>query len=407
MIRPNTTPHDKRASLPPAPADRDVVLHTRVVTDAGGGPDKTILLSASHFEDSPYWLAAAYMHPPNDEGFTVVRARAAQYNAPLISIPDRGPTDTSVLRQMLDVCRHYNVRIWHGHDYKSNMLGLMLRPFFPMKLVTTVHGWVKHTMRTPLYYAVDRMCLPYYHHVICVSQDLRDRAVKSGVPEQRCTLIRNAIDTEMYHRQFQPDKALVRQDMKVPRDRVVIGAAGRLSPEKGFADLICAVGDIVGEGKDVELWIIGEGEEHANLQKLIVHLKLEDRVRLLGFRIDMVELYHAMDLFVLSSLREGLPNVVLEAMSMQVPVVATRVAEIPGMIDHGETGLLCPIGDPEQLTANIRDAVSNAALRWRLAHNARRMIEQQFTFKNRMNQVRAIYDAVIAEPAPAAAPVAG
>ena len=227
MIRPNSIAHEPveplPADVPQAPAGRDVVLHTRVVTDSGGGPDKTILLSASYFDQSPYWLTAAYMHPPEDEGFDAVRALAAQYGSPLISIPDRGPTDTSVVRQMLGICKQYNVRIWHGHDYKSNLLGLMLRPFFPMKLVTTVHGWVKHTLRTPLYYAVDRMCLPYYHQVICVSQDLYDRALHIGVPEDRCMLLRNAIDTDTYDRQFQPDKATVRQDMNVPRDRLVIG----------------------------------------------------------------------------------------------------------------------------------------------------------------------------------------
>ena len=124
---------------------RDVVLHTRVVTDTGGGPDKTILLSAPFLAETNYWLAAAYMHPPDDAGFDEVKSRAKAVGCPLISVPDRGPLDQSVLRQMLAICKRFNVRIWHGHDYKSNLLGLTLRPFWPMKLVTTVHGWVKHT----------------------------------------------------------------------------------------------------------------------------------------------------------------------------------------------------------------------------------------------------------------------
>ena len=62
--------------------------------------------------------------------------------------------------RLLDICRRERVTIWHGHDYKSNLLGLLLRRFWPMRLVTTVHGWVHHTARTPLYYAIDRWCLP-------------------------------------------------------------------------------------------------------------------------------------------------------------------------------------------------------------------------------------------------------
>src|SRR5690606_2397786 len=177
---------DQAAPIPPAPVEpppgRIVVLHTRVVTDTGGGPDKTILLSAPFLAHTDYWLAAAYMHPPGDPGFESIRKRAAEFQCPLLAIPDRGPLDRSVLRTLLDLCKRYNVRIWHGHDYKSNLLGLLLKPLWrQMKLVTTVHGWVKHTSRTPLYYAVDRWSLPFYHHVICVSEDLVERVRAQGV----------------------------------------------------------------------------------------------------------------------------------------------------------------------------------------------------------------------------------
>ena len=73
---------------------------------------------------------------------------------------DNGPFDLGVIPRLLNVCRRHKVAIWHGHDYKSNLLGLLLARFWPMKLLTTVHGWVHHTARTPLYYAVDRFCLP-------------------------------------------------------------------------------------------------------------------------------------------------------------------------------------------------------------------------------------------------------
>jgi len=388
---------------PEAPAGRDVVLHTRVVTETGGGPDKTILLSHAFLKDSPYWLAAAYMHPPDDDGFQVIRARAAQYECPLIDVTDRGPLDRSVVRQMLELCRHYDVKIWHGHDYKSNLIGLLLRPFHNMKLVTTVHGWVRHTTRTPLYYAVDRLCLPHYDHVMCVSQDLHDRARKVGTPEDRCTLLRNAIDHEAFTRIYPAKQSPLRREMKTPDGRLIIGAVGRLSVEKNFTDLIRSVGQLANEGHDLELWIAGVGDQQSLLKELTDHLNLQDRVKLLGFRSDLIELYHAMDLFVLSSLREGLPNVVLEALAMEVPVVSTRVAEVPGVLTDGKTGLLCPVGDRDPLTDAIRTAVSDPSLRASLAQAGRQLIEREFTFARRMQRVRAIYDSVMQ---PAAQPVA-
>ena len=149
-----------------------VVLDARVVTGSGGGPDKTILNSPRFLDPLGYRMLCAYLRPPNDAGFEVIRKAAAKYNAPLVEVDDRGPWDWRVVTELLDVCRREKVAIWHGHDYKTNALGLLLKRFWPMRLVTTVHGWVHHTARTPLYYRLDQMCLPRYERVFCVSDDL-------------------------------------------------------------------------------------------------------------------------------------------------------------------------------------------------------------------------------------------
>lgn len=388
----NATTDQDVGNWPAAPSGRQVVLHTRVITDAGGGPDKTILLSAPFMADTPYWLAAAYMHPPDDPGFGEIRRRADEMGCPLVGVPDRGPLDRSIFRSMLDLCRHYPVRIWHGHDYKSNMLGLALRPFWDMKLVTTVHGWVRRTIKTPLYYAVDRWCLPYYHHVVCVSEDLVERVRDLGVPDERLTLVPNAIDERRFCRQYAPGASPLRRRHGVPPGRRIIGAVGRLSAEKAFNNLIHATHALVGEGIDVALWIAGTGDGRDDLQRLIEHLGLEDRVELLGFVSDTIELYHAMDLFVLSSLREGLPNVVLEAMAMGVPVVATRVAGVPRLIRDGETGLLCRPGQVDELAGAMRRALADEPLSSRLGRAGRTVIENDFSFTKRMATIRSIYD---------------
>src|SRR5947209_3851879 len=183
-----------------APAGAPVVLDARVVTGSGGGPDKTILNSPRFLGPLGYRMLCAYLHPPDDPGFEVLRRTAARYKAPLVEVPDRGPWDWRVVTELLAVCKREKVAVWHGHDYKTNALGLLLKRLWPMRLVTTVHGWVHHTGRTPLYYKLDQMCLPRYERVICVSGDLLETCLGSGVPARNCVLLENGIDAAEYTR---------------------------------------------------------------------------------------------------------------------------------------------------------------------------------------------------------------
>lgn len=373
-----------------------VVLEARVVKGSGGGPDKTILNSPRFLHAAGYHTLCAYMHPPGDPGFAQLRRKAERWNAPLLSIADNGPLDWKVIPRMLNVCRRHKVAIWHGHDYKSNLLGLLLARFWPMKLLTTVHGWVHHTARTPLYYAIDRFCLPRYQCVVAVSDDLRQRCLECRVRPERCLLIENAIDTEEFSRRR--DVATARAELGLERFGFLIGAVGRLSPEKGFDILIQSVARLRQQGVNAGLLLVGEGEQQLKLEELARQLGCTDALHLAGFREDVRPLFEAMDVFALSSLREGLPNVVLEAMALEVPVVATRIAGVPKVIDEGRNGLLVNPGSAEELTGALGHLANNVELRGRLRREGRRTIEERYSFARRMQRFAALYDDLLHEP---------
>jgi len=373
----------KSSSLP-------VVLDTRVVAGSGGGPDKTILNSPRHLARAGYRMLCAYMHPPDDPGFEHLRAQAKALRAPLLSVPDRGPWDWSVISRLLAICRQERVRVWHGHDYKSNALGLLLRRFWPMRLVTTLHGWVKQTRRTPLYYKIDELCLPRYEAVICVSPDLYERSLACGVPGDRCVLIENGIDLAQYVRKL--TQAEAKKRLGIPADKLVLGAVGRLSPEKGFDGLIRSVRQLMQIGFDLQLVIAGEGDDRPRLEKQIDALGFRDRVRLLGYCADPRSVYEALDIFVLSSVREGLPNVLLEAMALHVPVVATRIAGIPRLIQDGDNGLLVAADSDRERTTALARLLGDAELRSRFSATGRRTVEERYSFAVRMQRIAALYD---------------
>lgn len=370
---------------------RTAAFEVRVVTGAGGGPEKTILNTPRFLRDYGYETTCVYMHPPDDPGFETLRRRATQWDAPLVSIPDRGIRDVGVIKRVARLCRQQDVTIWHGHDYKSNLLGLLLRPFHKMKLVTTVHGWVNHEGNMPLYSKIDRWCLPRYQHVICVSQDLYEECCGLRIRPERLTLIENAIDETQFAAANDPIAAKVR--LGLPLDRMIIGAVGRLAEEKGFHLLLDAFARLIDEGHKVTLAIAGEGTARPDLERQRESLGLRDHVRFLGFQEDTSSLFHAMDIFCLSSLREGLPNVLLEALACEVPSVATDLPGVRQVIDSpGKQALIVPPGQVDPLYLAFQQLVSADSQLSIMGKAGRKRILDRFSFKRRMNRIANIYD---------------
>jgi glycosyltransferase involved in cell wall biosynthesis len=380
---------------PPArtAADLPVVFDTRVVTGSGGGPDKTILNSPRFLTPLGYSMLCGYLHPPGDPGYAEIERKAERYRAPLLSIPDRGAWDVTVVSKLLRACREHRVAVWHGHDYKTNALGVLLRRFHPMRLVTTVHGWVHHTARTPLYYKIDKWSLRRYERVISVSDDLDRTCQELGVPDDKRVLLENGIDTAEYTRRRTTTEA--KEAIGLPATGFVVGGVGRLAPEKGFDLLIRAVHTLASNGMGVTLVIVGEGDDRPRLEALAAELGIAARVRLVGWQSDVRGCYEAMDVFALSSLREGLPNVVLEAMALEVPCVATRVNGVPRLIDDGVNGRLVEPNDVAGLTAALGELLRQPAAREAYTSAARETVETRFSFAARMEKLARVYDELL------------
>ncbi len=371
------------------PRSQPLVLHARVVSGNGGGPDKTILNSPRHLKRLGFRSACLYLRDPNDSGFEVLRQRANESKARLVEVDDFGILDWKIVSRAREQVRRLKPDIWHGHDYKSNLLGLLLCREHPMKLVTTVHGWVQKTWKTPLYYAIDRRCLPRYDQVICVSQDLFSDCQRLGVAPEKLSLIDNAIALEDYAPTLQT--AAAKRELGFATDRSLLVGVGRLSAEKGFDLLIKSVANLNRAGKDVALAIAGDGDAREPLQELISQLDCGDKIKLLGFVKDTQLVYQAADMFVLSSYREGLPNVVLEAMASGVPVLSTNIAGMPTLIEDGVNGKLIEPGSVEALQNSIDELLDDEPQKKRFAEAAYKTIQERFDFGKRMEKVLKIY----------------
>ncbi|WP_235033361.1 glycosyltransferase family 4 protein [Rubripirellula obstinata] len=387
-------------SDPPNAKPKPLILHTRIVNGVGGGPEKTILNSPRFLRPLGFDSACLYLYPDGDRGIESLQQSATENEAELIAWPDGSAIDFEMVEKLHQFCRQRNVAIWHAHDYKTNVLGLLVRRKWPMKLVTTTHGWCITNRKSWCYATAGRICLPFYDSVIAVSEDLYRSGRRWGLYRDHVQLISNAIDTKDYRRDTSSKEARQRftnqNPVSAPSDgSFLIVALGRLTIEKGFSYLIDAVDLLCKEKIPVTLWIGGEGPLRQDLEGQIERLGLADHVTLLGHVADPRTLLQTADAFVLSSVTEGLPNVLLEAMSLEVPIVSTNVGGIARLIDDRIHGLLVASRQPDELAEAVEELIASKHLQERMTSAARTRIENEFDFGIRMQKIAAIYQRLL------------
>ncbi len=206
----------------------------------------------------------------------------------------------------------------------------------------------------------------------------------------RVEVIGNGVD----HRRFRPDdRRTARRRLGIDPDLPLAGGVGRLTAAKGFEHLIEAVA--AAEDPRLELALAGDGPLRADLEALARRLGIGRRVRFLGRRDHLERIYPAFDVFVLSSLREGSPNVLFEAMACGVAAVATEVGGVPEIVEHDGCGLLVPAADPAAIADALGRLAGDPALRSRLGAAARARVEAELTIDRMVERHQALYERLL------------
>ena len=373
------------------------ILHTRVVAGAGGGPDKTILRSAAALDHTRYNAVAAYLHPAGDSGIETLRASASRHEMQMHTIPERGPIDLRALSLLLDLCKRLHVDIWHAHDYKTDILGRILRRYHRMKLVTTMHGFTGETVRTRLYAYLSNYAMRGYDKVIAVSPLLIRHAAEHGVHPDRLRYVPNAIDLNEYARRQTREQA--KKALGLSQGEHAVGIVSRFSVEKGVDRGLRAFAKLHELRPQSRLHLIGDGPKSAELKQLAESLGVQNAVRWWGWQRDTRSILEALDTLLLTSRTEGLPNTVLEAMAIGLPIAATRVGAVPDVLAQGDCGVL--LGDDESLwLEQLLPLVDQPLVRERLLCAAWLRVQSHYDFSQRMRRIESIYDELLGRTAP-------
>src|SRR5687767_9618096 len=370
---------------PASAANRPIrVLHLRD-SPWVDGPGRTILETGSHVDRSRVEYHIGVLVAQREGEHPLVDA-ASQRGISVIPITDRGPLD-ELLGPILVLIDQLQIDILHTSEFRSNLIAQLIKRKRPkLRMVATAHGWIANTFRRRVTRFLDKLMFRRFDHVILVSEATRSLVPRWWLSDKRATVLRNALVLKSYGSEIvnKPRRAIN------PNEAVMINV-GRLSPEKGQEMLLQAMHALTPRWPKLRLKFAGIGPLEEHLRSVARTLGLEDRVEFVGYVKDMPRLYADIDLVVQSSFTEGLPNVILEAAYLRVPIVATAVGGTAEVITHRESGWLIQ-PKLEQLVDGIAQFLQHPQEFTKLAERAHQGIVQHYSFDVRTAKLTQVYE---------------
>lgn len=361
-----------------------------IATDPIGGPGKGLFQFFKYAprEEFDYVLCNFDV---KDHLFGQFIQEARRLGLNMLLLRQRLAIDPWLIPEARRIVVKHGINVIQTHSYKANVLGFCLRLLWGKPWIAFAHGYTHGGWKIRIYQLIDKIVLRYADRVIAVSESMKTLLVQLGVQEEKIRLIYNAI--ELPHQN--PEGATVVRDRHgLAPDRKVIGVIGRLSPEKGLMDFLKALEQTITSMPNVVALLVGEGPDQAALEQFATSHGLGERVVFTGYQEKVADYYQALDLLVLPSLTEGLPNVVLEAMSFGVPVLATNVGGVSEII-NADNGVLVPPGDPDTLAAKMVELLRDDVSRRIIGCRGRDSLFPRFAPDHRVRQILSVYNELL------------
>lgn len=327
-------------------------------------------------------------------------------NVPVTVLPESSLGMHQLVRKFVAFCQANRFDLIHTHKYKDNLVGSIAAGYCGIPhLVRTIHGLAEpfrglEAMKMRLYDAADDLAIrAKADRVVAVSGEIA-KILQARYGEHLVAHIYNGVRLGGICPQKTPKE--VRSLLRVSDSVRLIGVVGRLTAVKGHQHFLEALVKMNRRASDIHGVIVGDGPLRESLQSQAHALGLADRVHFVGHRDDTYDFMRALDVFVLPSLHEGIPMVLLEAMALTRPIVASRIGGIPEVVHDGVHGLLVPVGDAGALADACLRHLTDGELAARCAAAARSRVEQHFSSEAMADHMCRLYAEVIGTSAAAA-----
>ena len=305
--------------------------------------------------------------------------------------------DLLALIKMTFFLKHHPYHIVHTHNSKAGFLGRLAAKLAGTPVIVhTVHGFAFHdqepSWRQNLFRTLERLASRWCDKMIFISQPLIDWGLRERVVSENKTVkIYSGIELDRFSPVSEEAKTRTREKWGIDQNERVIGIVSKLWEGKGHLDLIDAFKTIREQINNARLVIVGEGYLYEHLVKRVERLGLKDAVLFTGFQSDVSEIIATFDVSALPSHFEGMGRVLLEAMAMEKPVVASRVGGIPDLVQHGTNGFLVPPGDQEELAEALIKTLNDKGLAEKMGKAGRKMISENFSADHMAKSIEELY----------------
>lgn len=319
-----------------------------------------------------------------------IREAVEAMDVSFVTLARRSRFDLGMVFRIADLIREKQIDVVMTTLFYADVVGALAgrlaraKAIFSWETISAPEWLLKRRLWTY------RFAIRYCERVVSVSDATAKWLIeKRGVPSDKVMVIPYGVNLEKYKQNPNPE---LKAQLQLPPDALVVGVVARLHPQKGHRYLIEAAGRIVKQVPNVKFVLVGDGELRGELENMVATKGLSDTFLFLGFRNDVNELLRTFDLFVLPSLYEGLPNVILEAMATGLPVVATAVDGSPELILDDVTGFLVPPKEIDALGDKICYLLKNPELAREFGRRGRQRVEEHFSLEQQVKSFQNLYE---------------
>lgn len=354
-----------------------------------GGGQQHLLWLAQKIDKSKFEIEVAC----EDEGYLVDELRKINIKIHPINISNR-PSILSLIKTYL-LLKKVSPAILHTHGGTAGFYGRVAAVFnFKCVVIHTYHGIHYLNFNKPLqkriYASIDKFLLKFTNCTICVAKNDFEIGLNAGiVRKEKAVVIHNGIEIDKFSLL---DKKIDNEPkLRADDDSLIVGSVGRLHYQKGYEYLIEASKTVLENYPNVKFVLIGDGELRDSLDSFAKKIGVDNNFVFLGNRTDIPELLTQIDIFVLPSLWEGLPLVLLEAMAAKKPIVATDVNGIVEIIESEKEGILVPPKNSVELSSALIRLLKDEELRKRLAENGYKKVWSEFSLSKMIAETETVY----------------